>query len=906
MAVPSRPGLRLLPIVRYVLWRVGLINLLVYLSAGVVLYQNRLQYEVQTTASARNLVQSLEVNVSGVIDKVDVALVAMVLDAERQLSLGALDVRELDGYLNRQITQLPELTGLRIADETGHVVAGTGLQAHPNLLIAERDYFQQLAAQTQDQLLISKPFISQIRTEWVLALARRINRPDGSFGGVAIAILPLDYFSRLFNSLDVGAHGVVSMRDESLALLARAPEHEGIGRSVGNRVVSAQTRHHIATKPESGDYETVVTLDGVTRRMAYRKAARQQLYIFVGQAIEDYLAPWWRQVQLVLSLALSFTLITIWAAVASFRREHAQMLAIDELRRGKEELARSEAKFRSLYDSTRDAMLLLDGEIIVDCNRSALDLFGLSSRVQPMAEALLQLSPALQGCGEASQQKLPTLLAQAKAEGVAQFDWMFRRKGSETDFPADVLLNVFELDGRTLIQAVVRDITERRQAEAKIRHLAYFDALTDLPNRRLLMDRLGLALNASQRSGEFGAVMILDLDNFKSLNDTQGHDVGDRLLVEVAQRVSGCVRQEDTVSRFGGDEYVLLLQALGGEMTVAAGHAETVAEKVRQVLGLPHQLGAKRPAYHFTASIGIALFCGNEVSVEDLLKQADLALYQAKAGGRNASRFFNPAMQAAIDSRLEMETALREGIEKSEFQLFYQPQMDLSGWVLGAEALLRWTPAGRPSISPASFIPVAEETGQILPLGQWVLLNACEQLASWALDEQTRHLSLAVNVSARQFRQPDFVEQIRAALLRSGASAERLKLELTESVVLENVDAVVERMRQIKALGVSFSLDDFGTGFSSLSYLKRLPVDQVKIDQSFVRDVTTDPNDAAIVKAIIAMSQSLGLHIIAEGVETAAQRDFLADCGCTAFQGYLFGRPLPIEAWVPVVFARPD
>ncbi|MFA5083019.1 MAG: EAL domain-containing protein, partial [Hydrogenophilaceae bacterium] len=471
------------------------------------------------------------------------------------------------------------------------------------------------------------------------------------------------------------------------------------------------------------------------------------------------------------------------------------------------------------------------------------------------------------------------LSTQEGREAHADDEVHWRADGSA--FPVEFWAHPIVRDGH-IEGAVVTfvDITERKQVEERIRNLAYFDSLTNLPNRRLLMDRLGQALIASNRTHEFGALMILDLDNFKALNDTQGHDVGDRLLVEVAQRITDHVRQEDTVSRLGGDEYVVMVEGLGEEETPAAKQAEAIAEKIRLALGRPYRITPNGQAHQGTSSIGVTLFRGKEATVDVLLKQADVALYQAKSAGRNATRFFNPDMQAAIDRRSVMETALRRSLEQDELRLYYQPQVDERGQCLGFEALLRWLPEGAQAVSPAEFIPMAEDTGLIFPIGQWVLETACAQLKRWQADPLTRNLTIAVNVSARQFHQSDFVEQIWDQIERSGIDPARLKLELTEGVVLDRVDEVVRRMQQLKALGVTFSLDDFGTGFSSLSYLKRLPLDQVKIDQSFVRDISHDANDAAIVRAILAMSQSLGLEVIAEGVETEAQRALLHQYGC--------------------------
>jgi diguanylate cyclase (GGDEF)-like protein/PAS domain S-box-containing protein len=443
---------------------------------------------------------------------------------------------------------------------------------------------------------------------------------------------------------------------------------------------------------------------------------------------------------------------------------------------------------------------------------------------------------------------------------------------------------------------VQEDVSERIEAEERIRSLAYFDPLTSLPNRRLLTDRLSQALAASKRSNEFGALCILDLDHFKTLNDTLGHDVGDQLLIEIGKRLSTAVREMDTVSRFGGDEFVLILEELGEDEVAAIAHAELVAEKILDIVRQPCSLPGRYDQYQSSTSIGIALFNGKSMPPDTLLKQADVALYQAKGAGRNTIRFFNPEMQATIEERLALEAALKQGLANREFQLLYQPQFDLEHGMVGVEALLRWHSAKYGTVSPAKFIPLAEESGLILQLGGWVMETACAQLAAWARNPLAQHLHMSVNVSARQFMQPDFVEQVRRSLERSGAAPAQLKLELTESVVLDNLEGVIVKMLMLNDLGVSFALDDFGTGYSSLAYLKRLPLAQLKIDQSFVRDIDNDPNDAAIVRAILAMSASLGIQAIAEGVETESQRDFLFLNGCTTYQGYLFGKPMACDA----------
>jgi len=447
----------------------------------------------------------------------------------------------------------------------------------------------------------------------------------------------------------------------------------------------------------------------------------------------------------------------------------------------------------------------------------------------------------------------------------------------------------------TGVLGVCRDITERKLAEEQIERLAFYDVLTGLPNRRLLLDRLERAEATCQRTGQLGALLFIDLDNFKDLNDTLGHDMGDQLLAQVAARLVGVVRESDTVARFGGDEFVIMVQDLSPHLKEAALQAEALADKLLAALNAVYLLGGQ--PHYSTPSIGITLFGDERHSVDELLKRADMAMYQAKAAGRNTQRFFDPHMQAALHARSSLEAELRQGLERGEVFSHYQPVVDAQGRITGAEALARWQHPVRGLVSPGEFIPLAEQTGLILPLGQHILRSSCAQLVRWAGHPATARLTLAVNVSARQFRQPDFVAQVLKVLQETGANPARLKLELTESLLLGDVEGTIERMAQLKSVGVGFALDDFGTGYSSLSYLKRLPLDQIKIDQSFVRDVLLDPNDAAIVRTILALAHSLDLAVVAEGVETAGQLGFLRLHGCEAFQGYLFGRPVPLAAF---------
>jgi diguanylate cyclase (GGDEF)-like protein/PAS domain S-box-containing protein len=474
-----------------------------------------------------------------------------------------------------------------------------------------------------------------------------------------------------------------------------------------------------------------------------------------------------------------------------------------------------------------------------------------------------------------------------------------RRKNGEVYPKWMVISAVKDADGKvTHYIGTHVDISERKKTEQRIESLAFFDQLTGVPNRTLLLDRLKQSIAAGSRSGSCGALLFIDLDHFKTLNDTLGHAMGDMLLKQVAQRLVYCMREGDTVARLGGDEFVVLLAGLGSDERGAAASAKIVAEKILDALSQPYPLGDV--AYRSTASVGITLFSVDPITPDELMMQADLAMYRSKAAGRNTIHFFDSHMESEIKERAALEVDLLRAIEERQFLLHYQAQNMSDGRVTGAEVLVRWLHPQRGLVSPAEFIPLAEETGLILPLGQWVLKTACTQLAIWAAQPEMAHLTVAVNVSARQF-QANFVDQVLAVLDSTGANPERLKIELTESMLVENVKDIIAKMVALKATGVGFSLDDFGTGYSSLAYLAQLPINQIKIDSSFVGNIPGKESDETIARTIITMSRELGIDVIAEGVETEAQRKFLEFHGCHAFQGYLFSRPLPVREFEKIV-----
>jgi diguanylate cyclase (GGDEF)-like protein/PAS domain S-box-containing protein len=544
---------------------------------------------------------------------------------------------------------------------------------------------------------------------------------------------------------------------------------------------------------------------------------------------------------------------------------------------------------------THEAIIITDTDAnIIRVNQAFHDITGYS------AEEVLGQNPRILSGGRHDKEFYEKMWQAILSKGSWTGEIWDKRKNGEI-YPKWITITaVKDRQGETMqYVGIFNDISERKKAQEEILNLAFYDSLTKLPNRRFLLDRIHSAQALSSRTGLYGAVLFLDLDRFKLINDSFGHSYGDLLLIEVAERIRVCVRSVDTVARLGGDEFVVLVENMSDEVEKATQTIAHIADNIRSVLALPYVLDER--IHHSSPSIGVYLFKGDEQSVDSLLKYADVAMYQAKDAGRNSVRFYDPVMQQAVEARTALETDLRQAIQEMQFILHYQVQMDNGNRPLGAEALIRWQHPLRGMVSPAEFIPVAEESSLILEIGNWVLETACHQLAEWSGQGVARGLSLSVNVSAQQFRQSDFVSVIAALLHKYDLDASRIKLELTEGVILNDVNDVAGKMHALKALGVALSLDDFGTGYSSLSYLKQLPLDQIKIDQSFVRNVTDNHKDAILVQTIIDLAQNFGFDVIAEGVETEAQLAFLKQHDCMSYQGFLFSKPLPIDEFTALL-----
>ncbi|MCU7370658.1 EAL domain-containing protein [Paucibacter sp. O1-1] len=790
---------------------------------------------------------------------------------------------------------MPGVRVLMLVDAQGRVRASSV----PQLLgldVRSRDYFS-VPQQRPDPVLlyVSPPFRSVMGVH-TLTLARALFDAQGRFEGVVTASLDPDYFRLVLETAQPSPDTWSALAHTGGLLFSMTPPDERwIGRNLLAMPDSILARH-LASGQSASLHRMHAQISQDERLAAARHVSPAGLrtdaglLVAVGRALQGIEAPWRRQLHAVLLIG---GLLSLGMAAALLLWQRRQRLIFATAQQAAFKLQEQAQHTQAILDHMVDAVITIDSAgQIASFNPAAERIFG-----YPAAEAIGRNISLLMPEPDSGRHAdyLQRYLAGGPARVIGQGrDVDGRRKSGEV-FPMSLAVSRIERRGQTLFIGLARDISDRKRAEAAIERLAFYDPLTTLPNRRLLLDRLAQSLAASQRSGRHGAVLFIDIDNFKSLNDTLGHGMGDRLLKSMAQRLQAALRAQDSVARWGGDEFVVLLQDLGADAGVAALHAEAAAEKLLRVLGQPYQLDEH--LHHSTPSIGIVIWGAGDSSSEDLLKHADHAMYQAKAAGRNQLCFFDPLTQAALAERAALEADLREALPLGQLELHYQAQVGRDGALLGAETLLRWRHPARGHVSPAVFIPLAEQTGLIGPLGEWVMQQACARLAAWATQPALAGLSLAVNVSAHQFRQKGFLGLMQQLLARSGAPTERLKIELTESALVNDVEAVIALMNELRRLGLAVSLDDFGTGYSSLAYLKRLPLNQLKIDQSFVRDLIDEPNARAIARTVIQLGDSLGLQVIAEGVETEAQRALLAGLGCHAFQGYLFSRPLPVAAF---------
>ena len=838
----------------------------------------------QTGSLRESAVRTSEEKVDRFVSGAEAALNHNMLSIDLLLS-GAQDMLQLQPHADvqgesRMLTVVARgnllVSRVAVVDAQGRVRASSEPSGALQEMSLPTAFLASVVSSAAQRLYISTPVLSFATTQQVLYFARPLKGRDGQRLAV-VAEVPL---AKLANVLtqghEVSGLEIVFEQNDGRRMLA-LPDLPDLPEAGPLRAP-----HSDAPLPDRA-WNTPARISGVPALVASRQLVYPNLRLSVSLPEDQALERWEYERNMVAAAALVFCAMVLLAAAVA-------VVVFDRMAQARKDIADAKALLDQALESMVSGFVLLDAQQrVAHWNRRFVELFpwmrGAMASGMPFRQVLEQsVAHHLPVGSDAERQQWIALRLAQQQDGTG---------AHEQVLPDGHCIHVLERatpEGGWVI--TYHDVTDLRRANEEIEHLAFYDPLTGLPNRRLLLDRLGQAPVLSQRSGKVGALLFLDLDHFKDLNDTLGHEVGDELLQAVAQRLLANVRVADTVARLGGDEFVVMLSDLSTSTQEAAALAQRIGEKILRGLSEPYVL--RGHTHQGAASIGATLFGASAQSAIELLRQADIAMYQVKARRGNALCFFDPKMQTAINDRAQLEADLRQALVAQQLVLHYQPQATLQGDVIGAECLLRWQHPQRGMVPPGQFIAVAEESDLILHIGQWVLHSACTQLARWQEQPQWAHLQLSVNVSARQFRQSDFVHQVIETLQVTGARAHLLTLELTESLVLDNVEDAIDKMHQLRTKGVRFSVDDFGTGYSSLAYLTRLPLHQLKIDQSFVRNLGSRPSDDVIVQTIIGMGRNLDLEVIAEGVETEAQKAILAGHGCDLYQGYLLARPMPV------------
>ncbi|HTJ96167.1 MAG TPA: EAL domain-containing protein [Rhodocyclaceae bacterium] len=854
---------------------------LLILATLLVVYllnQSYQRYTSNAEQTVENITLGLERFLNAHFQESELALQSAEAEFTRLHATGTFTQERFSNYLQSLRQRLPNALSVRGADKDGWIIYGDQVDPSKPFNHANRDYFKR--ARTEHQLIFGLPVKSIVTGEWLFPIIQPLHYADGSFAGTAYVNTANARINELLESINIGEHGALAIFDSERRVLVRYPSLEIMKDEQVVKVSAPETLAALNAGKTTATYTAHSSLDGTLRTMNYRKVGHFPMYVLAGLSQDDYLRPWrnecWVGGGFIAILAAGTLLLGI--NVRRYLQAQVQLEALEVKQASHDHLT---AIIRAIPD------ILFE----VDIEGRYLDYRSVNLDLLP--------TPPDEFIGRKVSDILPTEAANTVMLAIAEANQNGHAYGAQIHIQVPAGELWFELSiarkethrsEKPTFIVLSRDITERNLAQAQIEQLAFSDMLTGLPNRRLFLDRLRQSMAVSDRSQSYRALLFLDIDKFKTLNDTLGHQTGDMLLVQIADRLRHSVREYDTVARLGGDEFVVLLEQLGMHEGEAAAQALNTAEKIADQLAMEYSLG--RHKYKGSSSVGIALFRGQAVSSEELLKRADLAMYQAKANGNSAVCFFDPQMQARIEARQSMEEDLKHALMGEEFSLHYQPQIDVYGRLIGAEALIRWHSAKRGSVSPAEFIPLAEESALILPIGHWVMREACQCLEAWQAFPELSNVAISVNVSAKQIALPTFVEEVQELLSFYAIKPSLLKLEITESLLVDKVDEIVAKITALQSIGVSFSLDDFGTGYSSLNYLKRLPFNQVKIDQSFARGVLDNPHDAAICRAIIALGKALHLEVVAEGIETESQWDFFKSEGCLRGQGYLFGRPM--------------
>ena len=849
---------------------------------GYSLHLSRNQYEQRAELLTQNLSAAIDRNVSANIEKIDLALLGMVDELEQQLAHDGIDEERSIEFLKRHSARFPEFESLRATDDGGRAWLGPGNSRARPLDLSSREWFQTQRTRSDAGLYATKPLQSRATGGWIISFSRRYVRPDGSFAGAVTAAVPVENFRRIISSIEVGKQGAVVIRDGELGLVARSPAYlNGQPTVVGSTAVAAELRALFDSGVAQATYHARGTAEGVERTITFRRLKLAPLVVIVGVGRDEYLQDWWNEVAVLLAFSLAFAAITSGAGVFLFRAF----------------LGRSQAEARTrllanVFQHNGEAIMITDRRNrIIEINDRFTELTG-----RALGDCRGD-DPRTLAAPKTSARALREIRRTVHKEGRWQGEiWGQHQCGHV--MPTWLTVAVMRDAQAQVSHHIISfsDMTVLKQAEERMLHIANHDALTRLPNRISLQGRLEQAVASARRGGRQLAVLFIDLDRFKNINDTLGHAVGDELLAIVAQRLKALVRESDAVARLGGDEFVVVLTDLPSP---AALPSAALAAMIVEELGRPYQVLGH--VVHSTPSIGIAVFPDDGTDGTVLMKNADAAMYHAKSAGRNNFQFFAQAMNDAAVERLALENGLRQALARKEFRLHYQPQIDIaSNEVVGVEALVRWQHPDLGLVPPVKFITLAEETGLIVPIGEWVLGEALRQLSEWRQRGMNR-LIMSVNISAHQLSVTGFVDMVLRTLAAHGLPASALKLEITESVAMQRPELTVALLRELRERGVGLAIDDFGTGYSSLSYLKQLPLNCLKLDRSFVSDIETDANDAAICAATISLAHNMGLAVVAEGVETTAQLEFLRSLGCDGAQGYLFSKPLPAQECAAVI-----
>lgn len=793
-----------------------------------------------------------------------------------------IDVANASHQIQNAMRQNLLISRIALIDPQGLTIASSDPSDTTALWNLPQDFVKAVLSQTVSTLVMSAPTVSFRSSELVLYMGRHLKLADGSLL-IAVAEVPVPQLtSVLVQGADIeGLQATIEKGNGELLIAAPLT-----GPLIGRHLQPALGSEVLWDHPR----DMRARLTGAPAIVLVRNSLYAGVYITASIPIETALQGSRLESWYVFGVATVLSLMILGAGAAA-------LLYLNRMTLAQRTIAQSKDMLDQALESMVSGFILLDRHFcVVNWNRRFVEL-------HPWLGPMMKVGVHFDLLVRETANYVLTNASPAERDAWTQNRIRMLREihdARQVTSPTGAKLEITERptpDGGTVI--VYQDVTRLHQAMADVEKLAFYDPLTGLPNRRLLNDRLQQGILSSLRTGRHGALLFLDLDHFKTLNDTAGHVIGDELLTQVAQRLTTCVRDEDTVARLGGDEFVVMLQSLSTQSLEAARQTQRVGQTILDTLNQPYVLNDTE--YTSTCSMGATLFGGDHQDATELLKQADIAMYQVKSSGRNALCFFDPEMLQAITVRADMERDLRQALSTDQLTLYYQVQVRDHGHPVGAEVLIRWQHPQHGLISPAQFIPMAEETGLILPIGEWVIHTACAQLKAWESMPAAAKLQLAVNVSARQFKDPEFVERVSAIVAQSGIRPNLLKLELTESMVLDNISENIAKMQSLKALGVQFSMDDFGTGYSSLAYLTRLPLNQLKIDQSFVHNIGQKDSDAAVIDTIISLAKSLQLEVIAEGVETTEQRDFLEQHGCQMCQGYLFGKPMPLaefETWL--------